>query len=172
LGKSSRHSGRQTVSRNTMLLWATKFFLWNRNETLHRMTKQRGQWEEYLQLSVFPRQKSGGKCIWNAKPEFSNLSEDSTTIAGECAQQYFCDMYFAQLSEISRRRPKCYGEFCKCSKQSYKYTKPRRKIPPKYFWSKQQIWTIIFHLDVCLDRMKEFNVRLIYNIQLSWMLSW
>jgi hypothetical protein len=25
---------------------------------------------------------------------------------------------------------------------------------------------------VCLSRMKECNVRLIYNIQLSWMLSW
>ena len=89
LGNSSRHSGRQTASRNTMLLWATKFFLWKPNETLHRMTKQRGQWEEYLQLTVFPSQESGGKCICNAKPEFSNLSEDPTTIAGECGQQYF-----------------------------------------------------------------------------------
>jgi hypothetical protein len=61
---------------------------------LTRIAKQRGQGEERLQLSAFPSQKSGGKCIWNIKPETSNLSKDFTIIAGECAN-YFCDLYFA-----------------------------------------------------------------------------
>ena len=30
---------------------------------------------------------------------------------------------------------------------------------------------LVVRLDLCLGRMKECNVRLIYNIQLSWMLS-
>ena len=64
-------------------------------ETLPRIAKQRGQWEEHIQLSAFPSQKSGRKCIWNIKPEISNLSEDLTIIAGECGQHYFCDLYFA-----------------------------------------------------------------------------
>jgi len=30
---------------------------------------------------------------------------------------------------------------------------------------------LLVRLDLCLGRMKEFNVRLIYNIKLSWTLS-
>jgi hypothetical protein len=31
--------------------------------------------------------------------------------------------------------------------------------------------SLVVRLDLCLGRMKECNVRLIYNIQLSWMFS-
>jgi hypothetical protein len=65
------------------------------NETLPRIAKQRGQWEEHIHLLTFLSQESGGKCIWNIKPEISNLSEDPTITAGECGQNYFCDSYFA-----------------------------------------------------------------------------
>ena len=38
-------------------------------------------------IIFFPIQ-SGGKCIWNIKPEISNLSEDPKITAGECGQHY------------------------------------------------------------------------------------
>ena len=38
--------------------------------------------------------------------KFQIFSEDPTIIAGEYGQNYFCDLYFAQLSERSRCRPK------------------------------------------------------------------
>jgi hypothetical protein len=44
---------------------------------------------------AFPIQESGGKCIWNIKPEISNFSEDPTNIARECGQNYVCDLYFS-----------------------------------------------------------------------------
>ena len=31
---------------------------------------------------------------------------------------------------------------------------------------------LLVRLDLCFGRMKDCNVRLIYNIELSWMLSW
>jgi hypothetical protein len=46
------------------------------------------------QLSAFPSQGTGGKCLWNIKPEISNLTEKPTIIAWEC-EHYFCDLYFA-----------------------------------------------------------------------------
>jgi hypothetical protein len=110
-------------------------------ETLARLTEQRGQWEKHLQLLAFPIQKSGGKCIWNIKPEISNLPEDPTLIPGECGHHYFCDLYFAMLSESSRCRPKWYGEYCKWSNQSHKNSKTRRWYPLKCSWSKRQILT-------------------------------
>ena len=40
-------------------------------------------------VTCSPIQESVGKCIWNIKPEISNLSEDPTIIAGESGQHYF-----------------------------------------------------------------------------------
>jgi hypothetical protein len=36
---------------------------------------------KHLKLYAFPRQESGGKCIWNITPEISNLSQDPTITA-------------------------------------------------------------------------------------------
>jgi hypothetical protein len=60
-------------------------------ENLPKIAKQK---EEHIQLLAFPSQESGGKCIWNIRPEISNLSEDPTTTARECGD-YCCDLYFA-----------------------------------------------------------------------------
>ena len=45
--------------------------------------QNKGHNDEHLQLSAFLSQESGGKCIWNIKPEILNLSEGPTIIAGE-----------------------------------------------------------------------------------------
>jgi hypothetical protein len=42
---------------------------------------------------------SGGKCIWNIKPEISNLSEDATII-GDIADIVFCDIFCIVIREI------------------------------------------------------------------------
>jgi len=52
------------------------------------------------------------KCIWNIKPEISNLSEDPTIIARECGQHFLLYVFFwvipLRLNFICRR----FGTLC------------------------------------------------------------
>ena len=126
-------------------------------ETLPRIAEQRGRWEKQLQLCAFPIQESGGKCIWDFKPEIWNLSfpenADNIIFATCILHSYLRDQDIglsdkgisANDQNILTKIPKQAGN---AHWNAVELTDKFKEI-------------LIVRMDLCLGRMKDCNVRLI-----------